>query len=93
MKRCFHLKHAIEDLIEMKVIFAPPANQPNVTKNSLPNHHVILPPRNVNLLVIGREIFDPSVLITPVGHLLPVYHILENNHICIIRGIEEMWLE
>ena len=34
---CFSLRHAIQDLIDNKVI-APPA-RPSITNNPLPNHH------------------------------------------------------
>ena len=88
----FCLKHVIEDLIEKKVIFTPPTNHPNVTKNLLPNHHTIPPARNANLLEVGGE-FDPFVLITQVGHPIPAYHIQEDDCVCIIRGTEDIWLE
>ena len=58
------MKHAIEDLIEKKVISSPPANQLNATRNPLPTHHAIPPPKNVNLLETGGEEFDLSILIT-----------------------------
>ena len=93
IERCFCLRHAIEELIEKKIISPLPVSQPNVTKNPLPNHHTIQPPRNINYLEEGDEEFDTSVLITPNGHLNFTYDIPKGDHKCIIRGIEDVWLE
>ena len=62
--RCYNLRHAIQDLIDTKVI-APPT-RPNITNNSLPNHNFRRGPR-INYLISeeeGEE--DPSKLIYDV---------------------------
>ena len=69
-----------------------PINQ-YVTRNPLPNHHAIPPPRNVNSLETGQEEFDPSILITLADHLVPAYHIPEDDYVCIVGGTEDICLE
>ena len=59
--RCFTLRHAIQDLIDNKVI-APPT-RPSLTNNPLPNHNFGKGPR-INCLMIEEENKeDPSDLI------------------------------
>ena len=59
--KCYNLRHAIQNLIDTKVI-APPT-RPNITNNPLPNHNFGRGPR-INCLIFeeeGEE--DPSELI------------------------------
>ena len=59
--RCFCLCHAIEDLIDNKVITSP--TRPSITNNSLPNHNFGKGPR-INCLMTEEESKeDPSELI------------------------------
>ena len=59
--KCFGLHHAIQDLIDNKVI-APPT-RPRVTNNPLPNHNFGRRPR-INCLMSKEEgEKDPSELI------------------------------
>ena len=58
--RCYNLRHAIQDLIDTKVI-APPT-KPNITNNPLPNHLGRKP--RINCLMSKEEgEKDPSELI------------------------------
>ena len=50
--RCFTLRHAIQDLIDNKVI-APPT-RPSITNNPLPNHNFGKGPM-INCLMIAEE--------------------------------------
>ena len=50
--KCFGLHHAIQDLIDNKVI-APPT-RPNITNNPLPNHNFRRGPR-INCSMTGEE--------------------------------------
>ncbi|KAL0008446.1 hypothetical protein SO802_009948 [Lithocarpus litseifolius] len=59
--RCYNLLHAIQDLIDTKVI-APPT-RPNITNNPLPNHNFGRGPR-INCLIPEEEVEeDPFGLI------------------------------
>ena len=58
---CFGLRHAIQDLIDNKVI-APPT-RPSITNNPLPNHNFGKGPR-INFLMTKEESkVDPSEMI------------------------------
>ena len=59
--RCYNLRHAIQDLIDTKVI-APPT-RPNITNNPLPNHKFGRGPRINCLIPKGEREEDPSKLI------------------------------
>ena len=59
--KCFGLRHAIQDLIDIKVI-APPT-RPSITNNPLPNHNFGRRPR-INCMMTEEEgEKDPSELI------------------------------
>ena len=59
--RCYNLRHAIQDLIDTKVIALP--TKPNITNNPLPNHNFGIGPR-INCLISEEEgEKDPSELI------------------------------
>ena len=59
--RCYDLRHAIQDLIDTKVI--APLTRPNITKNPLPNYNFGRGPR-INCLISKEEgEKDPSELI------------------------------
>ena len=59
--KCFGLHHAIQDLIEDKVIASP--TRPSITNNPLPNHNFRKGPR-INCLMTEKETEgDPSELI------------------------------
>ena len=59
--KCFGLCHAIQDLIDNKVI-APPT-KPSITKNPLPNHNFGRGPRINYLMTEEESEEDPSELI------------------------------
>ena len=59
--RCYNLCHAIQDLIETKVI-APPI-RPSITNNPLPNHNFGKEPRSNCLMSKWEGEEDPSKLI------------------------------
>ena len=55
--KCFGLHHAIQDLIETKVIALP--IRPSITNNPLPNHNFGRGPR-INCLMAGEESEEDS---------------------------------
>ena len=59
--RCYNLCHAIQDLIDTKVIALP--TRPNITNNPLPNHNFGKGPRINCLMSKGEREEDPSQLI------------------------------
>ena len=79
--------------IDNGTISPPPANQPNVTRNPLPNHNAVPPPRNVNMIENAEKEFDPTNLIVPEGQQVKPYVIPENNEVCIINVVDEIWIE
>ena len=84
--QCFKLRHDIQDLIDRKIIDAPPA-RPSVTQNPLPKH------RNINLIESETLSFDPSTFITPLGQPLALFDIPEDSKICLVEENNDWFQE
>ena len=59
--KCFGLRHAIQDLIDTKMIASP--TRPSITNNPLPNHNFGKGPRINSLMIEEEGEKDPSELI------------------------------
>ena len=77
---CFHLRHKIQDLIEVGHIkLGTPQDQPNVQKNPLPNH-------TVNAIALEKPFCDPSLLIGPPEKVIRIPALFYDHHdICAIN--------
>ena len=75
---CFSLRHAIQNLIDQKIIAPPP--RPNVISNPLPNHALNHGPR-INCLFEEGLKEDPSILISdiPICAMLTWEEVMETE--------------
>ena len=73
--RCFTLRHAIQDLIDNKVIIPP--TRPSITNNPLPNHNFWKGPRINCFMTEEENKEDPSDLI----YVLPEYFMMTREEL------------
>ncbi|KAI8530383.1 hypothetical protein RHMOL_Rhmol11G0054000 [Rhododendron molle] len=82
---CIRLCHEIQNLIDNKVVNAPPPDKPNTISNPLPQHNT---PFHINQITLAKnqnpQEFNPTLSIVPDTEPKPVVEIPEETALCFL---------
>ncbi|KAI8568358.1 hypothetical protein RHMOL_Rhmol02G0191900 [Rhododendron molle] len=91
---CIRLRQEIQNLIDNKVVDAPPSDKPNTISNPLPQHNS---PFRLNQITLAKNQnlpeFDPTLFIVPDTEPRPVVEIPEETALCFLWEWEDTWGE